>query len=486
MEQRASTFVFRWIFGIAALLLVSLMGCEKKIPEPESTAGSRESADDSTKAEDGNRKKEKTLVELLRQPTAVWTHRDFELIESADKKDRPAISEAFAVKITCDRLKGLVAYLMEGVREEVEQFDAIDRRVKIYGRLSEEDKREDKRITKKANAKIKARAGLIDWLADGDKAKAAIRKNAECLAKDARAQFDSKSMRGRLHASLMASILKVIGEPGFAAFLKAGVSGEPEPAFVVMEIERFGGQTVFPLLKWFEKEERRDVRDHFVAFIYELPDTNAVYQRVIDAINHGRFYPKPASKPNAQGKVIVTLEEGIRDAESWWGNHLKMRYRGHARFARYASKHMPWKPGAQLASLFIEADAGIALEYFLHVKPGRLSDSAFLEVRSSLLGERRVPVQDRQRFFGRLFKAFPAKRMDLLLTLEKFPSEFQRTFILANFEGMAPEERKTALFRVKRLPDYMRTSVLIALRPKCNEAERAIIDISFKGKSLDI
>jgi hypothetical protein len=515
----AKSGISRFFLGMLALLAMSslgiLTGCKEEVRKFECSPKAFKAA---MTEED----KRKALEDLLEQQTPECFSVYFELAGSADQKDRPVFKATFRRNISCSQLKGLTAFLMESIRGEMAEADVIYKRFSIIEELSEADKSVLRRISQSSEKKMDARLASIDWLMDVDEMKAAVRRNVACLAKDAREQFSSEGLGGKMRAVLTASTLVNAGESGFEAVLGTGLSTKEDLLFVSMTLESFDGHAVFPLLKFCEREPRKDVQKNAGMLLLMLSDTEAVYQRVIDAVNHGFFYPteldgaktivitdeEGKKKPGKKGEVRLSLGDVLNRATHGCRFLLDSKYEGKTAFALYLSAHMPKKPRAQLIKLFIKADARIAAEYFMGKDPATMSDDTLMRIRSELFKSGALPDVIRQRLYEHIFKGLPpgsegrmvaralepgvgdaqriTVRESMLYGLSEFPEEFQRTFIAENFRSMTPEEKGTAIFMLGKLPLPEKRKGFGAIRPFCSVKERGMAEYYLRKPSTDI
>jgi hypothetical protein len=515
----AKSGISRFFLGMLALLAMSslgiLTGCKEEVRKFECSPKAFKAA---MTEED----KRKALEDLLEQQSSECFGVYYKLAESADKKDRRMFKATFSRRISCSQLKGLAAFLMESIRGEVAQADIIYRRFSIIGEASEADKSALHRINQITAEKLKARTASIGWLIDGDEVKASIRTNAACLAKGAREQFSLEDLGGKMRLLLTASFLLTAGESGFEAVLGTGLYTEDDMLFVSATLDLFGGHAVFPLLKFCERESRKDAQSNAQTLVLMLPDTTFVYQRVIDAVNHGFFYPtkldgaktlvitdeEGKKRPGKKGEVRLSLGDVLNRATYGCRFLLDSKYEGKTAFALYLSAHMPKKPRAQLIKLFIKADARIAAEYFMGKDPATMSYDTFMTIRSELLKSGAALAENRQRLYEHVFKGLPSgaeyktpasaldseddgtprltMRQSLLYDLSEFPAEFQRAFIAENFRSMTPEEKGTAIYVLGKLPLPEKRKGFGAIRPFCTVEQRAMADYYLRKPSTDI
>lgn len=442
-------------------------------------------------AQASDAEKRNTLKALLSLSVPECQRNFFSVVESVDERDADLFTSVFAERASCAHLKALVAYIADAARDELAQAQRIQEHARqgLADPRGSEERDVLRRYGLKAHQKLQSRLSSMSWFTDDDAITKKVRANAACMATDARSDMVSGRALERVHALLTLSFLAATGEPGFEAILATGLDKEEGLPFAAEALDMFKADAVFPLLKYYEKRAGLEEAKHAGTLIMMLPDTEAVYQRVLDATQHGAFFPQKDPKPDADGKVTLTLEDVMKRVDRWWGNLLREKYRGDKAFALYVMRHMPPRADGQVTSLFAAADPGVALEYYMARDPKTLSEGEFNIIWTRLLDEESgLAVQPRERLLAHMFDGLPEteteKRSYILHALSKCSLAFRQSFVTTHFKAMTPEERKSMLFEIGNLPQAEKQKAFGAIRPLCNASEVSIINYLLRAGDL--
>ncbi len=457
------------------------------------------------------------LNAFLSQPSSECRNAYYAALESADEKDLPLFKTAFTSNDPCTHVVQLIDQIMRGTENEFVRAELI---VRQGEQISFSDKQELEALTQVVDRKVNAQLESILKRLTFETVTAAMRSNPGCLAESARKNYLSEIFAQKMRSQLMLTMLAKLGEPGFNALLELNPKSNEETAFVSTAASYFGKDVVFPTLLQYEKGKKIAG----IILLFHFQESESVYQRVIDAMQHGQFL-----KDADGGEQVVTVDDLKDRLGRWWGGLLRKRYAGNTQFARYAVYHMPPSPDVQLALLVVAANADLAFDYFTHKPPSALS-SELIETLAYGLFEREaagLSDTDRQQYFEKLFLASEGRvgeraapglpvttprqsllfkikhfnpeyqaqfieryydtldasdRQTLLFSMTELPIDAQSRFYVSHFAKLMTEERRTVIFSIAKFTPLEKAKAFRQIRPLCKPDEAALVDFAAKSK----
>jgi hypothetical protein len=259
-----------------------------------------------------------------------------------------------------------------------------------------------------------------------------------------------------------------------------------------------GPHMVLPVIKQYENPASSDKeRDTAHLAMFMFPDVEPVYDQVVEAYRHGRYFPAPELKKNKDGQVKISLEDALAAAVHGWGNIIKGRYRKVEGFVPYvAEKHLDEPRGQErIIELLADINFGEAAPYFLKLDISELSKESIgalvhaCHVSMNLgrygiseTGEGREYKVEKFRVFELLFKGLdPKARTDhkLIYRFSSYLPRNQVAFVKANVGIMTEDEKKTVAYGCGSTPALIREPIPVADR-------KAILEALKQGASPDL
>ena len=274
-----------------------------------------------------------------------------------------------------------------------------------------------------------------------------------------KAVMDEKAVQADFSGPLIG--LYSMEEEGAAILLKyADGDGENKGMLAVMAMT-FGPLAVIPTFKQYENPASTAKEKNAAGMaIYLFPDTEQVFDKVIEAYKHGRYFEPTGNKKDADGKTVYSVAGVFSEIDSWWGNVLKSRYKDNEVFATYVAKKYLNDPEGQskIIEFLSKVDFGAAAPYFMALDIDKISkesldslihstytfsssfQSAYLEK-----GEKEYRAE-KFKLFSQIFRRLSAEersKRKIIYNLSGFSPEYRSIFKKENAGIFTDEEKKT-------------------------------------------
>jgi len=278
-------------------------------------------------------------------------------------------------------------------------------------------------------------------------------------------------------------------EEGAVVFLKSIDSKGEAKGVLSILTKALGPYVVIPALKQCEDPASTKKQKETASLaIFMLPDCDPVYDKVIEAYKHGRYFQAPELKKDKDGKAVLTLEGAMGMAVSWWGNYIKGKYKDNKKFATYVARNHLTAPEGQekMIELLADIDFGTAAPYFMELDFAKLPEKSldallqacYVPPSSPLLlpsmREKKDYKTEKFNLFSAIFKKMDAKNREgkkMVYKLSDFSPEHKELFVTANVGMLTEEEKKTIVFLCssdsllqEKMPAEVKKGILDALR----------------------
>lgn len=313
------------------------------------------------------------------------------------------------------------------------------------------------------------------------------KKMAELLISNG-ANVNAKDDRGITPLDLAASEQHQDVAELLVGFLLHSARTNHDKIMLFSIVDRFGPYSVVPILKQYENPSSSEEQKQLAGIlILNLPDTEPVIDKVVEAYKHGRYFKTPEKKPDKNGKVRPSPKELFDEVLSWWGNMIKRRYRGNESFVRYvARKHLP-NPDRQEAviELLASTDFRSASMYLERLDYNALSDKA-LDMLLLIVGipptdtnEEDICLTERFSLFCKIFAELEKNKREekkLLYKIDDFPGSLQEPFIASNFKDFTEEEKNCAVYVCSKLNPVARKRIYDSIKDYCSQKQIMMIE----------
>jgi len=251
-------------------------------------------------------------------------------------------------------------------------------------------------------------------------------------------------------------------------------------------LDRYGPHAVVPILKQYENpNSSKEQKDLAGMLILRLPDNEAVIDKVVEAYKHGRYYERPETKADKDGKVELDFKNLFGMLMSNWAHMVNSRYRGNASFVKYvAEKYLP-DPDKQEKGIELLAniDFKSASPYFEDLDYNALSDESltmliYLIYPPDKRNEKDICLPERFALFCNVFTKLEENKRegkDMLFKIDAFPENLQQTFIISNFRDLTEKEKQYALYICSKLQPDLRSKVYNSIRIYCTPEQIKMI-----------
>ncbi len=293
-------------------------------------------------------------------------------------------------------------------------------------------------------------------------------------------------------------------EEGAVMVLKSFDKDGEAKGVLSMMAKVLGPHMVIPALKQMENPaSTTKEKDTASLVLFMLPDVEPVYDKVVEAYRHGRYFESPKLKKDKDGKATVTLEDMLGMAVSWWGNIIKGKYEKVEGFVPYvAEKHLAKADGQDKIIEFLsDINFGEAAPYFLEMDVANLSEESldallhacYVSPTSKLIPDiggitgKKEYKAEKFRVFELIFKAVDKKvraEKKMIFSLHSYPARNQVSFVKDNLSILTEDEKTTIVFLsgskgdalTDPLPEKDRMAILATLRQGASQKLLQTID----------
>jgi len=272
-----------------------------------------------------------------------------------------------------------------------------------------------------------------------------------------------------------------------ATLLLRNIEGEG----ALIEVSRaFGPYTVIPALKQFE-DPASTKSQHTAAGIVILSfvDRESVYDKVVEAYKHGRYFELKQGTKDKDGVVTMTADDLMEASLSWWGNHVEVKYKNNKQFFDYVAKtYLPKTEGQdQVIRLLASTNFGLAAPHLMKLDIATLSEKSldmlihFASVSdnedelAAIMGKKGY-VEEKFALYNKLFQTLSPKVREskkIMYTLANFPPEDRIVFVKTNVDNFTDDEKETIVFLcdslLKKTPADTRKKIYDILRKNASK-----------------
>jgi len=390
----------------------------------------------------------------------------YSLLVDSPESQVDCFEETFKNYGTCEALKNMGSYLSQIAGPHLAEYKRTGKKPKGIDEIL-------------INFEIKIDP-LMDEMAN------VAESNINCLFQSIKKQFLSQgqsSFEKAIYSASSLAILVEIGERGFAGLLKE-VKTEDDETVVYLLVEKFGPHAVIPAIKQYENPTSSKKEQNFAGVVLmSLPDYKEVYDKIVEAYRHGRYYPSSGN--------VTSFDDLLGAASSWWGTIIESAYKDKPQFVHYvASEHLAKLEGQDaIIKLLAGTNISIATIYFKGLNLDTLSRESMtslvhstrpikgLDEEEEILGK--IPL------FEYLFAELDKKIREnhkMLFSIGDFPHDWQEKFIKKNFSKMTKEEKSTAIYMAKKLPKDIQKRIFGHIRPHLDGELLRKVDPSGKEK----
>jgi hypothetical protein len=297
--------------------------------------------------------------------------------------------------------------------------------------------------------------------------------------------------------------LLAMREAGATILLKALDGDGKGKGAVVMASKSFGANMVMPALKQYEDPNSTEKERNTAGLaILTFADVEPVYDKVVEACKHGRYFAIPGAKKDKDGKTVVAIEDITAGVKSWWWNQVNFHYRNNTEFVEYvARKYLSEADGQdKVIQLLIDVNFGKAAPFLMKLDFNKLSDASLDVMRyathilpsnamlSSIIGKEKDYAAEKFLLYAAVFKAVDPKKREaksILFSLFTFPPEYIPRFVEANVGSFTEKEKESCAFKCgymsPDIPKETRKKVLGLLRKGASKELLGTIEYVEKG-----
>jgi hypothetical protein len=443
--------------------------------------------------------KEKTaaLENLLKQNTVEAHAAFYKLLRAADETDQPSFKSAVSRAGTVELLINFGPYMkriQNHFRDELKSMP--DAGEKELAELQKKAQEIIQPLMKNVNALAPEFAVITE-------------KNKQLLlAVLEKAFLNENGERVDLSGPLLGFVS--MKEEGAKFLLQVLDNDRDSKGLLVLVVPTFGPFIVEPTLKQYENPaSTKKEKDTAGVAMMMFADNEPVYDKVVEAFKHGRYFGLQESKRDKDGKIVISsLEEALSMSQSWWGSNIKFAYRKNEQFIKYVGRKYLPDPNFQEAviELLAGTNLGTAAPYFMALDIDKLSAKSLdmlkfvsspspIDKMPGVNGEKRDYTAEKFLIFSKIFAKIDEKaraEQKMMYPLFDFPPEYIEAFVAGHAKDFTEEEKKTAVYMcisaVKKVPKTTQKKVFDILRKGASKALASVIDYAenqYHGTDLE-
>jgi hypothetical protein len=257
-------------------------------------------------------------------------------------------------------------------------------------------------------------------------------------------------------------------------------------ALLAKLIIALGENAVIPALKKYEDPKSTGDDKNFAGtIVHLLPDSEKIFDKVLEAYKHGRYFEVKQLKKTEDEKVVMKLEDMLEIASSWWGSILESKYSNNKDFVKYVAEKYLSDADGQEKVIYLLSKVGFkgSVPYFMAMDFGKLSDKslqALLDTTHmmpttfllpSMADKMNADASEKFLLFSQIFAKLDAKKREekqLIVSLSGFPPEYKEKFIKSNVDNLNQKEKQTFAFLCEKgkgkMPDDVQKRIFDILR----------------------
>jgi hypothetical protein len=237
-------------------------------------------------------------------------------------------------------------------------------------------------------------------------------------------------------------------------------------------MDSFGPYAVVPALKQYEDPSSTEAMREFAqTVILSLQNTEEIFDKVVEAVRHGRYFPLP-SKTTSVAELMGAMN-------TWWWIVIEAKYQSNKAFVEYVARRHLRNPQGQehIIDLLARTNFIMAASHLAELEFNSLAESSLealklhLNPPSQLQGKTDSALVARMSVFSFMFTRLDKSRREalgLLYTIEKYPASFQEVFVPTSFQYFTGKEKEIALHHCSKLPRATRSAIYNQIRPYCD------------------
>jgi len=433
------------------------------------------------KTEKNAPEQEKILIQLLKMNSAAGDCVFYELLTAAQDLEIPIFNQALQEAGTGATIINLGRYVKSLIGPNITE-------AQNYPKNLIEDPIEKERVGQRLKQ-------IDDRLTKGcrDAVIKISRRDSQQFIDALKTEWSKKPNQERNEMIIFSSAvgLGILGEEGFELALKSAKT-ENDKLMLVFLTETFGPYAVVPILKMYENPDsnkyQRDLAGILVQF---FPKTEPVFEQIVEAYKHGRYYELNVGTKKADGTTEIGLADMLSAAMTNWRSGLEEAFKNHEPFIIYVAENHLLNPDGQnhIINLLrgVDPELKISLPYFEQLNFNGLSDDSlktmdtiFYEIGSIGINGS-IDSPEKFALFCKLFSKLDQDRREkqqLIYKLIYFIPNAQKKFVLTYFKDMTNDEKISVICLLGRnldLDPIEVKQIFAEIITDCNEDQKNMI-----------